>query len=410
MCYLENNSILNPFQYGFRKRKSTTLAVNHFINNCFAALENRFFVLGIFLDFSKAFDTIDHGILTQKLEHYGIRDKELKWFKNYLDQRTQRVKLDDVLSDEQDLTCGVPQGSVLGPTLFIIYTNELPFLFTDTQIEPILYADDTNLFYKFRNFTKTDNQLINMFLEKLRLWTIRNKLSLNARKTNVLIFSSPHAQTKPHDILFNFQIGNENINKIASEVKFLGVKLNSSLNWSSHVTLVQNKLRSKIQAFLKISKLLEKTTLIKIYYAFIHPHITYCLDSYGNAPKYLTDKILILQKKFIRVIHGANHKVHTKPLFSNTKILTITQLFKFRLLCLAHKLYYDITRKEFKNPKYNTRFSLYSLPIKRTSNKYGDKITIQNASMLWNEIPTDIRAEVDFANFKAALRDHLVGF
>ena len=406
--YCESNAIINNFQYGFRKHKSTTKAVNQLINNCFSALDKKMSVLGIFLDFSKAFDTIDHEILLEKLRKYGIRNTESRWFENYLSERIQRVKLGNTLSNEKTVTCGVPQGSVLGPTLFILYINDMPSIFQGTTIEPILYADDTNLLYRFKTFTNLDNELINAQLDKFRIWTIVNRLSLNAKKTNIIVFQSPQSQVKAESINLNFKIGSESVNKLSKEVKFLGITLNSSLNWARHISSIQSKLRSKIFAFSKISKLLDKDTLINVYYAFIHSHITYCLDSYGNAPKYLIEKILILQKKFIRLIHNEQYQAHSRPLFVSARILTIDQIFKFKLLCLAHEFYYNDTTQI--SNRYQTRHSKFRLETRKTLNKYGDKVTKQNASVLWNNLPSDIRAVVHFTRFRSALRKYLVGF
>ena len=178
--FLETLKILVNFQFGFRKWHSSYMALLTLMDKLISSLERKEFVIGIFLDFSKAFDTVDHAILLQKLCHYGIRGNALKWFTSYLSNRRQYVTYNGVVSAMKGISCGVPQGSILGPLLFLIYINDLCSMCKYTT--PILFADDTNLFCSGSDI-KTMESNINNELTEISLWLKVNKLSLNIKKT-----------------------------------------------------------------------------------------------------------------------------------------------------------------------------------------------------------------------------------
>ena len=185
--FLNLNKLFYPSQYGFRPKCSTTHAIAQLTAHILEALDNKKHTIGVFLDLSKAFDTINHETLLHKLHHYGIRGLALEWFRSYLSGRKQYVHFNGMDSDTEDVTCGVPQGSVLGPLLFIIYTNDLPNALRDSGC--ILFADDTTLFQSLQDINMIINNL-SQELEKLTDWFRANKLSLNINKTNYIIFTN----------------------------------------------------------------------------------------------------------------------------------------------------------------------------------------------------------------------------
>ena len=184
MSYLDHHRILYKRQYGFRKKHSTYMAVIDLVNKITEAVDNDKFTAGVFLDLSKAFDTIDHTILLDKLYHYGFRGITHKWFEDYLSNRKQYVYYNGVPSQQQNLTCGVPQGSILGPLLFIIYVNDI-HLITDS-LDVISFADDTNLFYSHNQFNVIE-EVFNKELVNVNRWFQVNKLSVNAKKSNYMV-------------------------------------------------------------------------------------------------------------------------------------------------------------------------------------------------------------------------------
>ena len=187
--FLDKNKLLCPAQYGFRRQHSTELAVLDLYDRITKSLAKKQYITGIFLDLSKAFDTLDHSILIYKLERHGIRGTPLAWFKDYLSNRVQYTEVDLHQSQTLDLQCGVPQGSILGPLLFILYMNDI--VKSSRILSYVLFADDTTLLYSHHNF----NEMIatfNMELSKLTNWLRCNKLSLNLSKTKYIVFHNPN--------------------------------------------------------------------------------------------------------------------------------------------------------------------------------------------------------------------------
>ena len=189
--FFESHNILFENQFGFRKNNSTVYALMEITEKIKESVDNGKFGCGIFIDLKKAFDTVNHKILLDKLEHYGVRGTLLKWFESYLTDRKQFVFYNGVSSDVKDISCGVPQGSVLGPLLFLIYINDLPDI--SDKLKFFLFADDTNMYYESNNLQNME-KFINQELKKLSLWLHVNRLALNVSKTNFVIF---HAYNKP---------------------------------------------------------------------------------------------------------------------------------------------------------------------------------------------------------------------
>jgi retron-type reverse transcriptase len=184
---------LTHHQYGFRENRSTKLAIIELTNKLSKAIDNGEFIIGIFLDLSKAFDTINHRILIQKLEHYGIRGVAQLWFKNYLTNRKQIVKYNQVRSKEMLIQTGVPQGSILGPILFLLYMNDIENC--SKLLSFVLFADDTNIFYN-NKCIKTINGIMQTEINKVAEWLNVNKLSLNTNKTKFILFRSSNKKNK----------------------------------------------------------------------------------------------------------------------------------------------------------------------------------------------------------------------
>ena len=210
-------------QYGFRTKHSTIHAITQLSAEILESFDNNNFTLGVFLDLSKAFDTINHSTLLKKLEHYGIRGVALEWFRNYLLDRKQYVHFNGINSNQQYVTCGVPQGSVLGPLLFIIYTNDLPNAKRSSRC--ILFADDTTIYYSSNNLNNLISK-ITSDLEHLTDWFSANKLSLNVITTNVILFSNDTRNIA--DKTIKLSLSNMNINRV-SETKFLGILIDDKL-------------------------------------------------------------------------------------------------------------------------------------------------------------------------------------
>ena len=224
--YVNANNILYPNQFGFREKHSTYMALLKLIDDILKEIDNNNFSIGVFIDLSKAFDTINHDILIKKLNSYGIRSIALEWLKNYLTNRLQYVSINYMDSSFLPITCSVPQGSILSPLLFILYFNDI--VSTSNLAKFIIFADDTNLFFKHKDLETLIN-IIHTEIVKIVSWFKINKPSLNIKKTNFIIFSPKRKLIPPNNL--QLLIDNVSIEQV-DKTKFLGVVINSKLNWN----------------------------------------------------------------------------------------------------------------------------------------------------------------------------------
>ena len=244
--YINENKLLYKYQFGFQKGKSTYMAVLTLVDKISEALDNGDYVIGVFLDFSKAFDTVDHDILLRKLEKYGIRGRALDWFTDYLSNRLQYVTYNGAKSKREIIKCGVPQGSILGPLLFLLYINDLSTVSNDCF--SVLFADDTNMFVAGKNTSEMCVKL-NNDLQEICEWLRCNKLSLNILKSHYMIFTTKNKTAQDLDI----KISNTAVERVY-DTKFLGVYIDAQLTWKKHIEYTCSKLSKCAGILLKARK------------------------------------------------------------------------------------------------------------------------------------------------------------
>ena len=312
------------------------MALLSLVDNLTRALENGEHVVGVYLDFSKAFDTVDHMILLQKLYHYGVRGCAHDWFKSYLSNRSQFVTYNGVKSNLNNVKCGVPQGSILGPLLFLLYINDLSFACKRTF--PVLFADDSNLFLSGKN-TDQVQQMINDELKDIVIWLRANKLSLNISKTHYMLFSNKKV-IQPN---VTIKINGQPITCV-TKTKFLGVIIDNKLTWKEHISYICGKVAKGIGIISKVRKYLNKNTLLDLYYSFIYPYLTYCNQVWGLSCQSYMNALVKLQKRAIRIISGVHPRTHTDPLFTELKLLKCDEINKYLVGRLMYRIYNeDIT-------------------------------------------------------------------
>ena len=331
-AFLEIFKILHDNQYGFRKKSSTHVALLTFIDKVIEAIENGEYAIGVFLDFSKAFDTVDHQILLNKLDHYGIRGCALSWFKSYLSRRLQYVTYNGSQSSQQMIKCGVPQGSILGPLLFLIYINDLCIVCKST--EPVLFADDTNLFSSGSKAISLQDG-VNNDLAIIAEWLKVNKLSLNIKKTHFMCFSAKN-KSRPG---ISLQIDGEAIAEV-NKSKFLGVVIDNKLSWKDHISFVCRKVARGIGVIIKARKVLHNESLKCLYYSFMYPYMIYCNQVWGSACKTNIEPLQVLQKRAVRIILGVHPRSPSEPLFTTLKFLNCKNIFKYLIGRLMYRIYH----------------------------------------------------------------------
>jgi hypothetical protein len=328
--FLIKENVLYDKQFGFRKQFSTEMALLLLTDKISAALELGEFVLGVFLDFSKAFDTVNHAILLDKLQHYGIRGVANDWIRSYLYDRSQYVFYDGEKSSVKTISCGVPQGSILGPLLFLVYINDLSKI--SNNLFMLMYADDTNIFLCGKRLRDLET-LMNTELSSLTDWLNANKLSLNVSKTHYMLFSPPRSKVS-HNI--KLYMNNTEIHSV-NQTKFLGVMLDYKLSWKPHVKYISSKLSKNIGILTKAKRYLEFKSLSCLYYSFIYPYIVYCISVWGGANVTTLEPLIKVQKWAVKTILCKPKRTPSFPLFKSMKLLTIQQIYTLQVLIFVYK-------------------------------------------------------------------------
>ena len=410
--FLEKHQMLYEFQYGFRTGHSTTHALTEIADRLKLAINNNKLTCGLFLDLSKAFDTVNHKILLSKLDHYGIRGPAYNLLKSYLSNRKQYVKIGKYNSELREINCGVPQGSVLGPLLFILYINDLHKACTSGNIR--IFADDTTVFYE----CKTVNDITckgSEIMTQLNEWFKANKLTLNSEKSNFIIFRS--RQNKITNLPEQISFQNSSINRSIS-AKYLGVMLDEHLLWNQQITDICNKLKRYFKLFYSIRNLINTEQVKIIYYAFIYSRIKYGISIFGFTHSNKLDRMQVLQNKLLKVLLSKNYRYSTNQLHNELKILKVRDIAKLDALTFIHSYFNNKLPMIFNNyfqlvseiHNRNTRRSEREIYIQTYKTETGISMIKGIGARLWNETDNNTKYIKNVKAFRKAIISDILDY
>lgn len=368
--FINQSKILSEKQFGFIKNIGTKDALSLLSGIIYENLDKTEPIAITFLDLAKAFDTVNHKILLDKLYSYGIRGKGHTLITSYLNNRKQKVKIDSHVSDFENVNTGVPQGTILGPLLFILYVNDLLTSMPNNSI--LSYADDTAVIANGKTWSEVENKM-NKYLEDVSIWLALNKLTLNIQKTVYITFGS-YSDSVPKK--FEIKINNETLKRV-NETKYLGIIFDTNMRWDKHIENLINKTKYLIFIFSKISKFMETKTLKIIYYALFHSLINYGIIAWGGAYQ---NKLQLLQKVQTRIL-----KIINKNTFQKIIPLNLKQSFANESL----QFYYDNLKYQYSNSASKTRHKMIIPP------KYNKTISTKNsyikAISIFNKLPNELK-------------------
>ena len=390
--YFMKHKIFNASQYGFLPNRSTEHAILELQDRIMNIMNDKKCCAGVFMDLSKAFDTLDHKILLDKLYHYGIRGIAHDWFRNYLSDRKQYIHINGTSSEQLPITCGVPQGSILGPLLFLIYVNDLATV--SKHAITILFADDTNLIYKNETYEEL-RRIITEDLSEISDWFRANKLALNESKTKFMIF---HTRFIKPPVVFQILLNNVELERV-DNAKFLGVIIQENLMWNIHINYIGNKVSKATALLARLKHYLPKYILKLIYSSLCLSHITYAIPVWGAAPMSTIDRLHKLNKKGIRHICNSKYNAHTEPLFKKEKLLKLHDLYTLQCVKIMHRKIHGALHG------YHSSKLISNIHITKTFTRKKDDINIEpNRNSLfkinsinykigtsWNNLSLDVR-------------------
>jgi len=396
-------NILSTEQYGFRVGYRTDNATYKLTTEILNAMNNKQLVGGVFCDLEKAFDCVNHHILLSKLNFCGISDKNFQLYHSYLGNRYCRTAIyndsenSNKISNWARVTHGVPQGSILGPLLFLVYINDLPKIINKIST-PIIFADDTSILFTHSNPIDL-NKNINRVFETLNKWLIANELSLNFNKTKFVHFTTKRNMT------VNLKIGfNNNLITSSVHTQFLGVTIKNTLSWNNHIDSIVKKLSRACYIIRNAKTCMSVLSLRMIYYAFFHSVMSYGIIFWGNSSHSST--IFKIQKKAIRIMEGYGNRVSCRNLFKKLQILPLASQYILSLLMfVVQNKNFFLTNNENHNLDTRQRNNLYFPQANLTVYQKG---TYYSGIKIFNNLPLRIKKVADNQRkFKIALKNFL---
>lgn len=387
--YLETHNILNPKQYGFRKKSNTENAIFDLVTVIQNQADYGKKICVLFIDLKKAFDTVDPKILLRKLMEIGITGVAYDWFKSFFENRQQYVQIENSKSTTKNIKFGVPQGSSLGPTLFNIYVNDLQ----DAQLsgDVFQFADDIGIVYAAENFKNLED-IINSDLVKLQEYMNDNKLTLNVKKTKILAI-------KPDSDAYNMNIiYNKEKLDIVDEFRYLGMIIDKKLNWDNHLTMLKKKLSRIAGIFRRMGPVLPYKTKRMVYFSMFNSNVVYGITSWGAAYKTKIQELQVIQNRAIKNLFCLNRRTSTKQIHEKNNILMINQQYQLRATLLIHNIKNQYIHNNSHLPQVSDihHFNLRSsnnIRLKRFNTvNFGKNSAMWKAILLYNQVPETLKS------------------
>ena len=380
--------------YGFRPKHSTDHAATVLVDKISHLLNKNMKVASIFLDMSKAFDCVDHKILLQKLYSYGIRGVAYSWFRSYLTGRTQKVFYNGILSDNNcEISCGVPQGSILGPLLYLIYVNDCDKSLRHSNA--ILYADDTTLIVSAKSYSDL-YKFMNEDLRNLHKWLCLNKLTLNASKTKFIVYSiSSRSSNVPSEL--SVEIDGNPIERV-DNYTFLGTKINQHLSWKPHMLEILSKIQRNLGVVRKIARFLDRHSLFQLYHSLIMSHIRNGIVVWFHSHAAIRKKIQACANKFLRIIFHLKPRDSVRALMKENKLLSVNQIYHLEIAKIMQKYtlktipipFLKIFEGQIRTSRTRTR-SASSIAIAPSSTLKCAQSIRCTGPKIWNALPNNVR-------------------
>jgi exonuclease III len=414
--YLDHNGLYERFQSAYRRLHSTETALLKVHDDIAVAIDNGKSVIFVMLDLSAAFDTVDHDILLSRLSTcYGISGAVLEWFKSYLSERTQFVRINDSYSQSSRVTQGVPQGSVLGPILYSLYTSPLASIAREHDMNFHLYADDTQLYVTFSPISEENMEIAIYNTEKcvntIETWMMENKLKMNNRKTDLIVFSSPYRPRPPLHLL---SVSGHAV-ECSSLIKNIGVSFEESLSFVPHITATCKAAFFHLHNILRIRKFLSEDAAKTIIHSLVTSKLDYCNSILYGQPKYAIGRLQYVQNCAARIIYQCKKYEHVTPLFKSLHWLPIEQRVKFKILVITFKALHGLAPSYIADlikpyvPARNLRSANQNLLHQPKFNlkTFGARAFSVSAPMLWNSMPVELKQKDSINSFKKGLKTWL---
>lgn len=403
LSFLIKHNIICSGQFGFQEKKSTEDAISALTSAIYTNLDNKKPGLCVFLDLKKAFDTISHEQMLNSLNRIGIRGKVYKLFESYLTCRKQCVKCCGLISDVRTTSWGIPQGTVLGPILFLIYINGL--LKIEGSHKLIGFADDIAVYYEGKNWVEVKTRAEEGMTKIIR-WLHEKKLTLNIDKTVYMPFSS-YINTLPdyNDLTITTSGKIYNI-KRAQKVKYLGLTIDCHMRWTYHIDCIVNTLRTLLPKFRQLRMILDIADLRKIYQALVESRLRYGLLSWGGVSATHVRKLETTQRRFLKIMFKRENKYPSDQLYAESRVHDIRQLFFLLLTVHTHKNKKFITYKS--GPHYTRSVSRNEIEEPYSPKSIGQRCHTFLAPRCYNKLPSTVRSCNTMRQFKKQVNTYIL--